>query len=126
MELSEVIKSNLVKKIKKSEAFAVLTDEATDISNMQQLLTIIRYYDYERNVTDTCFVNTSDFLSESKNTAPDAQSVYLSLRKLIVNDLSLDLSHFQAFCSDGASVMTGKKGGVAPKFQKDGQYMKIS
>ena len=40
MELSETMKSNLVKKIEKS-AFAVLTDEAKDISNIQQLLTFI-------------------------------------------------------------------------------------
>ena len=41
MELTEVIKSNLVKKTGKSEAFAILADEATDISNMQQPLTFI-------------------------------------------------------------------------------------
>lgn len=41
MELTEVIKSNLVKKTGKSETFAILTDEATDISNMQQPLTFI-------------------------------------------------------------------------------------
>ena len=45
MELSEVIKSNLVIKSQKSEAFAVLT-EATDIFNGQQLLTFTRYYDF--------------------------------------------------------------------------------
>ena len=31
IELSEVIKSNLIKKIEKSDAFAALTDEATDL-----------------------------------------------------------------------------------------------
>ena len=40
MELSETMKSNLVKKIEKS-AFAVLTGEAKDICNIQQLLTFI-------------------------------------------------------------------------------------
>ena len=64
----------------------------------------------------TCFLNTSDLLSESEYTAPDAQSTYLSLKNLIAIYLSLDLSHFQAFCSDGASVVTGKKGGVGAKF----------
>ena len=64
-------------------------------------------------------------LSESENTAPDAQSIYLSLKNLIVNDLSLDLLHFQAFCSDGASVMIGKRRGIAPKFKKDEQCENI-
>ena len=49
MELSEVLKRNLAKKIEKSKAFAVLTDEATDISNMQQLLTFIKYPDSKKN-----------------------------------------------------------------------------
>ena len=126
MELSQATKSNLIKKIEKSKVFAVLTDEATDISYMQQLFTFIRFYDSEKkNATDNCFVNTSLLLCESENTAPDAQLIYLSLKYLIVNDLSLNLSHFQAFYSDGASVMTGKKGGVAAKFRKDEQYENI-
>ena len=92
---------------------------------MQQLLTFIRYYDSEKNATDTCFVNTSDLLSESENTAPDAQSIYLSLENLTVNNWSLDLSCFQAFCSDSASVMTGKKKGIAAKFFKKMINVKI-
>ena len=41
MELNQVIKSNLVQKNGKSEAFAILTNEATDISNMRQPLTFM-------------------------------------------------------------------------------------
>ena len=119
MELADVVKTNLVEKIKKSGAFAILTDEATDISNIQQLLTFLRYYDCEKKATDTSFVNASDLLSESETTSADAQSIYLSLKKLIEDDLLLDISHLQAFCSDGAGVMTGKKGGVAAKFKQD-------
>lgn len=48
MELSEVIKSDLIKKTEKSEAFAVLTDEAMDISNILQVLTFIKYHDSEK------------------------------------------------------------------------------
>ena len=124
MELSEVIKSNLVIKIQKSEAFAVLT-EATDIFNGQQLLTFTRYYDSEKNVRDTCVVNTSYLLSESEKTAPDPQSIYLNLKNLIVNGVSLDFSYFQAFCTDSASVLTRRNGGTAAKFQKEEQCENI-
>ena len=85
---------NRVEKIEKSEAFTVLTEEATDISNMQQRLIIIRYFDFEKDDTDTCFVNTSDLLFESENTTSDSQSIYLTLRNLIVNDLLLRLITF--------------------------------
>ena len=50
MELSQATKSNLIKKIEKSKAFAVLTDEATDTSYMQQLFTFIRFYDSEKKM----------------------------------------------------------------------------
>ena len=40
---------------------------------MQQLLIFVRYYDSEKNATDTWFVNTSDLLFESENSAPDSQ-----------------------------------------------------
>ena len=55
--------------------FTVLTEEATDVSNVQQVLIFIRYYDSEKNATDTCLVNTSDVLFESENTAPDTRYI---------------------------------------------------
>ena len=60
---------------------------------MQQVLTFIRYHGSEKNATNTCFVSTSGLLFKSENTAPDAQSIYLTFKNLIVNGLSLDLSH---------------------------------
>ena len=99
-----------VKKIEKVEVFTVLTEGETDISNMQQLLTFVRFYDFEKNATDICFVNTSDLLFESENTAPDSQSIYLILKNLIINDLLLRLLYFQIFCSDGVVCHCWKKG----------------
>ena len=112
LEITTLKKPSLirVKKIEKSEVFTVLTEGATDISNMQQLLIFVRYYYSEKSATDTCFVNTSDLLFESENSAPDSQSMYLTVKNLIVNDLSLRLLHFQIFCSDGVMCHCWKKG----------------
>ena len=112
-EMTTLKKSSLirVKKIEKSEALTVLREGATDVSNMQQLLIFVRYYDSEKNATDTCFVNTSDLLFKSENTAPDSQSVYLTLKNLSVNGLLLvRLFYFQIFCSDGVIYHWWKKG----------------
>ena len=79
----------------------------------------------EKNVRDTCAVNTSSLLSESEKTALDPQSIYLNLKNLIVNDVSLDFSCFQAFCPDSASVMTRRNGGTTVKFQKEEQCENI-
>ena len=102
-----------VKKIEKSQvnrgSFTVLTEEATDISNIEQLLIFIRFYDSEKKATDTCFVNNSDLLFESENTAPYSQSIYLNLKNVIITDLSLRLLHFQIVCFDGVMCHCWKK-----------------
>ena len=48
--LSDIIKEELVKKIKESDGYACLIDEVTDMSNVQNLLTIIRFHDMEKGV----------------------------------------------------------------------------
>ena len=42
--LSDIINEELVKKIKESKGYACLIDEATDILNVQNLLTFIIFY----------------------------------------------------------------------------------
>ena len=47
--LSDIIKEELVKKkIKESKGYACLIDEVTDISNVQNLLIFVRFYDMEK------------------------------------------------------------------------------
>ena len=48
--LSDIIKEELVKKIKESKGYACLIDEVTDISNVQNLLTFIRFYGMEKGI----------------------------------------------------------------------------
>ena len=45
--LSGIIKKELGKKINECNGYACLIDEVTDISNVQNLLTFIRFYDME-------------------------------------------------------------------------------
>ena len=56
--LSDIIKEELVKNIKESRGYACLVDEVTDISNVQNLLTFIRFYDMEKRMTVSEFANT--------------------------------------------------------------------
>ena len=118
LQLSEVIKEKLIQKIKDSHAYALLTDEVTDISNICHLLTFLRYYDIEEGTTKTSFVHTSDLLEESETTSTDAESIFNSLCNTLQNDLDLNLEELIGFCSDGASVMTGSQNGVAAKFKQ--------
>ena len=87
-----------------------MIDEVTDISHVQNLLTLIRFYDMEKGMTVWRFLNTCDILGESETTA-DALSIFLCLKNVIENNLGLNLEELIGFCSDGASVMTGKDNG---------------
>ena len=42
--LSDLLKEKLISNIKKAGMYALLTDKVTDISNMQQLLTFVKYH----------------------------------------------------------------------------------
>ena len=97
--------------------YALLTDEVTDISNIQQLLTFIKYYNRDKCETETKFVHTADLLAESENTAADSESIFKSLKELIEEKLKLQIEELKAFVSDGASVMTGHENGVAARFR---------
>ena len=43
--IGDTIKEKIVESIKQSKSFAILTDEVTDISNIQQLVTFVQYFD---------------------------------------------------------------------------------
>ena len=80
--LSDIIKEELVKKIKESKGYACLIDEVTDISNVQNILTFIRFYYIEKGMTVSKFVNTCDILEESETMSADALSTFLCLKNV--------------------------------------------
>ena len=65
----------------------------------------------------TAFIDSSDLLSFSETNSADSQTINVCLINLISN-LKLELPNLKAFSSDGASVMTGSKGGVATKLRE--------
>ena len=71
----------------------------------------------EKGMTVWRFLNTCDILGESETTA-DALSIFLCLKNVIENNLGLNLEELIGFCSDGASVMTGKDNMVAARFKQ--------
>ena len=95
-----------------------MIDEVTDISNVQNLLTFIRFYDMEKGMTVSKFVKTCDILGESETTSADALSIFLCLKNVLENNLGLNLEELIGFRSDGASVMTGKDNGMAVRFKQ--------
>ena len=116
--ISQTIIQDLVEKIKESNVYGLLTDEVTDVSNICQLVSFIKYFDMNKGTADTVFIDCSDLLKYSPVASPNADAIVSCITKKF-DELHIEIAKLKAFVSDGASVMTGKKGGVATKLRKE-------
>ena len=114
--LGETVKTELLEKVKNAAAFGVLTDEVADISVTENLMTFIQFYDSDTKQVVTSFLSCQNVLSEFERANAEAIATLL-LKELEEND-SLDMTRFTGFTSDGASVMLGKKTGVAARLKQ--------
>ena len=60
--LGSQVKENLLKRIKNFYFFGILTVEVTDIANIQNLVTFIKFYDEEKVKAETAFIDSTDLL----------------------------------------------------------------
>lgn len=108
--LGKAVKERVVEKVKKCGAFGILTDEASDISVTEQLITFVQYFDQESGNVHTSYLSCQDILE--KASSANAQTIS-NLLVDTVQSSGLDIKKMTGFSSDGAAVMVGKKGGVA-------------
>ena len=102
----------LLDKIRKSAFFGILTDEVTEILNIQNLVTFIN--DHEKGEVHIAFIDSTNFLNFLKTNSTDSQTIHGCLLNLI-SSLKLELPNLKTFSS--ASVMTSK-GGVVEKLRE--------
>ena len=116
--IARTIIQDLVNNIKKSNFYALLTDEVTDILNICQLVSFVKFFDVDKGKADTAFLDCVDLLEHSIDASPNADAIVTCLTKKM-QELAMERGNLKAFVSDGVSVMTGAEGGVAAKFWQD-------
>ncbi|XP_066924627.1 52 kDa repressor of the inhibitor of the protein kinase-like [Clytia hemisphaerica] len=111
-QIIDVIKSyiqgKIVEKIKIKRVFSVLADEATDVSNKEQMALVLRYLS-QNNVIKEEFVN---FIHCKNGTTGQA------LSEIILDEvkaLGLDFENVRGQGYDGAGAMAGSEKGVASR-----------
>ena len=114
LTIAQVFQEKIKEKIGNG-VYGILTDEVTDISLTQQLVTSIQYYDSQSCTTTTSFLAISNTLKG--NNSADAPQIKKVLLKQL-QSVGLEVQTMRSFVSDGASVMTGARNGVA-KLLKD-------
>ena len=113
--IAKAIIHDIVVKIKNiNNVCGLLTDEVTDISNIYQLVSSVKYYDYNKEKAETVFIDCSNLLEFSENSSPNADAKITCVTEKF-QELKIEILNLKAFISDRASVMVGKKSGVATK-----------
>lgn len=108
----DIIKADIIKKVKKAEAYNVLADETADISGTEQLSIGLRYFDEEINEVQEMFVG----FVELKGL--DANSIASSIDEFLTKEDLNPEKKCVGFGFDGCSTMAGKDGGVQAILRK--------
>ena len=114
LHLGQLIKENLIQRVRDAKWFSILVDEVTDCATLECLLIYIGYVD-EEGKTHFDFLEVKDVLETSESADSE------TLTRIITEELKacgLNLALVCGFGSDGASVMTGKNNGVGARLQK--------
>lgn len=108
LTIGEVIQDTIIQQATQAGCYGILMDEVSDISVLELLVTFIQYvHDGE---VKTNFLFVEDLLKASSSA--DANTIYtVATTKLL--SLKLELNKLASIVTDGASVMTGHKSGVA-------------
>ena len=88
-----------------------MVDEATDVSNKEQLTIIIHWVDEYLNVFE-------DFLGLYHLMTTDAPSIVAAIKDVLLR-LQVPFSKLRGQCYDGCSTMAGTKAGVAARIQQE-------
>ena len=116
--LGSVVKSQLVQEISRASCYGLLADEVCDVANKEQLVTFIKFVNPDTGKTNTVFLSASDILENSTTGSPDA----ITIKDAIVSQIEaaeIEKQKLASFGSDGVSVMTGKRNGVAVRLRDE-------
>ena len=111
MIMAHHVLQKILVSIHTSPFLSLMVDEATDISNKEQLTIVIWH------VNDN-FIVFEEFLGLYHLTATDAGSI-VAVIKDVQLWLQIPLSKLRGQCYDGCSTMAGKKAGVAAMIQQE-------
>lgn len=115
---AELIRDDLVKKAKRSPFISLLTDETTDITNTKKMIIYIRLINPDNLQASTHFLGDLSV----KGIVCSGESLFNHLVEFLntlkVFDTDTGCPALIGFGSDGASVMTGKRQGVATRFKE--------
>jgi hypothetical protein len=114
LTLSDTLRSDLIKKLQSSNCYGLMIDDLSDVSSLEQMIVYIQYFDHERGSVQTDFLFIANLLEKSHSANSE------TLFKVLCENfeaMNLDMMKITGLCTDGASVMIGKKDGLGAKLK---------
>lgn len=115
--IAECIQDEITEKLHKSPFVSVMADESTDIAVSKKLLIYAKLI-CDGIVPETHFL-TNITIEEEQCTAP----VVTQKIQNVIAARSIPVDKVMCFGSDGASIMTGRVGGVSTLLKKENPFM---
>ena len=108
------VKENVVTRAKTAGCFGLLVDDVSDISVMEQMITFIQFYDKDSSEVTVEFLSVDNLLEkhDSANAVAMFQTIQSNLQAC-----TLSTDKLIGLATDGASVMVGRKNGLAAKLK---------
>ena len=106
---ADVVLKTITDEVKDSEGYAVIADEARDISKVEQLALCLRYVNKKLEIKE-------HFVGFSELSDIDAKALAEKIAERL-QVLGLDVQLCVAQCYDGASVMSGQVAGVQQRLR---------
>ncbi|XP_052775985.1 SCAN domain-containing protein 3-like [Mya arenaria] len=103
--MRDVVRQQLIDDIRDSDMYAMMCDESTDVSNEKTLVVYVRYA--KRGRAETKFFEVSEINGDECNAVELCETISRVLESRGVN-----LENMCCITTDGASVMTGVRGGL--------------
>jgi len=115
LTLGKTVQDTFLSKLKQAAHFGLLVDDVTDISVTEQMISFAQFYNESGGVVESGFLSVNNLLEDS----PSADASTITNRIIETMDkFSLDSQKLTSFVSDGASVMTGSRSGVATRLKE--------
>ena len=110
LAIGTALMERLLRHTNETSCYGLLSDEVTDISVMEILITFIQFSNSKTEKVETHFLFVEDILKDSFSAT--AETLFNILTKKL-NECGLQLQKLSSMASDGAAVMTGEGSGVA-------------
>lgn len=114
--LGRTIKEKVLERAGLANCFSILCDEVCDNSNKEQLISFVQFVDQVSGKAEVNFLAVNDVLEEF-----DSANAY-AIKSMItkqIGESNLDVSKLSGLSTDGCSVMTGKRNGVAALLRRE-------